>query len=138
MHGSILKTIPWIICELFYVHISKTLLQKLELVVLFYSNNWNIENNCRYGMAFQNLLNDTLRKKLSVFGVILVRILPYSNWVSLLMVCTSPYTARMREITDHNNSEYGHFLRSVSRRNLASLKKPCFGRICSMCLQWIH
>ena len=35
--------------------------------------------------------------KVSVFGVILVRIFPYS--------------VRMRENPDHNNSEYGHFLR---------------------------
>ena len=26
---------------------------------------------------------------------------------------SDPYSVRMRENTDHNNSEYGHFLRSV-------------------------
>ena len=36
--------------------------------------------------------------KVSVFGVILVSIFPYS--------------VRMRENADHDNSEYGHFLRS--------------------------
>ena len=36
---------------------------------------------------------------MSVFGVILVRIFPYS--------------VRMRKNTDQNNSEYGHFLRSL-------------------------
>ena len=30
----------------------------------------------------------------------------------------SPYSARMRENTDQNNSEYRHFLRSVSLRNI--------------------
>ena len=37
-------------------------------------------------------------KKSAVFGVILVRIFPYSDWI--------------QENADQNNSEYGHFLRS--------------------------
>ena len=41
---------------------------------------------------------------MSVFGVILVRIFPYSAW--------------MRENTGRNNSEYGHFLRSVMSKYL--------------------
>ena len=47
--------------------------------------------------------------KVSVFGVILVRIFRHSD-------CTrkdTEYSFRMRENTDQNNSEYGHFLRSV-------------------------
>ena len=40
-----------------------------------------------------------------VLGVILVRIFPHSDWIS-------PYSVRMRENTDQNNSEYGYFLRS--------------------------
>ena len=30
------------------------------------------------------------------------------------ILCISPYSARMRENTDQNHSEYGHFLRSVT------------------------
>ena len=45
--------------------------------------------------------------KVSVFWVILVRI--------------SPYSVRMRENADQNNSEYGHFLRSEQHNsNLTS------------------
>ena len=39
-------------------------------------------------------------QKVSVFGVILVRIFPHSNFF---------FSVRMRENADHNNSEYGHF-----------------------------
>ena len=37
----------------------------------------------------------------------------------------SPYSVRMRENTDQNNSEYGHFLRGVqfSRRATKNLNK---------------
>ena len=38
--------------------------------------------------------------KVPVFGAILVRIFPHSDWI------------RMRENADQNNSEYQHFLRS--------------------------
>ena len=40
----------------------------------------------------------------------------------------SPYSARMRESTDQNNSEYGHFLRSVSSErtpNFHSVSRRC-------------
>ena len=47
--------------------------------------------------------------KMSEFGVFLVRIFPHSDWI----LCISPYSIRMRENTDQNNSEYEHFLRSV-------------------------
>ena len=40
--------------------------------------------------------------KVSVFGVILVRIFPHSDW----------HSVQMRQNTDQNNSEYGHFSRS--------------------------
>ena len=62
--------------------------------------------------------------KLSVFGVILVRIFWHFR--------ISPYSVRMRENADQNNSEYGHFLRSVShcrqehRYNYLTL----LGRLC--------
>ena len=36
----------------------------------------------------------------------------------------SPYSARMRENTDQNNSKYGHFLRSVSLRNILQPAAP--------------
>ena len=46
--------------------------------------------------------------KVSVFGVILVRIFPHSDWIR-----RDPYLVQMLENTDQNNSEYGNFLRSV-------------------------
>ena len=48
------------------------------------------------------LINNTAWK-VPIFGVILVRILRIS-----------PYSVRMRENVNQNNSEYGHFLRSVN------------------------
>ena len=44
--------------------------------------------------------------KLFVFGVILVHILPHSDWI--------------REHVDQNNFEYGHFLRSDKKESLSS------------------
>ena len=41
--------------------------------------------------------------KVSVFGVILVRIFPHSDWIQ--------YSVRMRENADQNNSEYGYLSR---------------------------
>ena len=46
--------------------------------------------------------------KLSVFWVILVRIFLHSDRILRI----SPYSVRMRENRDQNNSEYGRFLRS--------------------------
>ena len=50
--------------------------------------------------------------KVSVFGVILVRIFPHSDWIRREILRMSLYSVRMRENVDQNNSEYGHFLRS--------------------------
>ena len=49
---------------------------------------------------------------MSVFGVILVRILPYS--------------VRMRENTDQNNFEYENFLRSVNQNVFVCLINAWF------------
>ena len=49
----------------------------------------------------------TLRKKVSVFGVFLVRIFLHSDWITNTQ---AEYSSRMRENTDQKNSEYGHFL----------------------------
>ena len=49
--------------------------------------------------------------KVSVFGVILVRIFPHSDWIQRDTLYHS-YSVRMRENADQNNSEYGHFLRN--------------------------
>ena len=38
--------------------------------------------------------------------------------VSVQMRLISPFSVRMREITDQNNSEYGHFSQSVSSENV--------------------
>ena len=48
--------------------------------------------------------------KVSVFGVILVRIFPHSDWVRR----DNLYLVRMRGNADQNNSKYEHFLRSDS------------------------
>ena len=45
--------------------------------------------------------------KVSVFAVILVRIFPLIGQSRI-----SPYSVRMRENADQNNSDYGHFLQS--------------------------
>ena len=49
---------------------------------------------------------------MSIFGVFLVRIFKYSAEYREIL-CISPYSVGMRENADQNNSEYGHFLRSV-------------------------
>ena len=49
---------------------------------------------------------------MSVFGVILVRVFPHSDWIREILRI-SPYSVRKPENTDQNNSEYGHCLRSV-------------------------
>ena len=49
--------------------------------------------------------------KAAIFGVLLVRIFPYSTeYGEILRI--SPYSVRVRENADQNNTEYGHFLRS--------------------------
>ena len=45
---------------------------------------------------------------MSVFGVILVRISPHSDWIWV------QENSRVLENADQNNTEYQHFLRSVS------------------------
>ena len=45
----------------------------------------------------------------------------------------SPYSVRKRENTDQNNSEYGHFLRSVPCRGIYSKTLPIF--ILILCLR---
>ena len=56
--------------------------------------------------AFGNLAP----REVFVFGVILGRI--QTAYKEILHI--SPYSVRMREKADQNNSEYGQFLRSVS------------------------
>ena len=62
-------------------------------------------------------LTDTVQK-VSVFGVILVRIFPHSDW----MWGDTPYSLQMQENADQNNSKYEHFSRSVKRRPKMSKK----------------
>ena len=59
-----------------------------------------------YGACYPMITPNTAWKK-SVFGVILIRIFPYS--------------VRMRENTDQNNYEYGHFSRSGKCWNIGIL-----------------
>ena len=55
--------------------------------------------------------------KVTVFGLILVCIFPYSDWIRSI----SPYSVRTRENADQNNSEHGHFSRSnyIKQKELA-------------------
>ena len=62
--------------------------------------------------------------KVSLFGVILIRIFPHSDWIGEIRGI-SPYSVRMRENTDQNNSEYGHFLRSVIETRNVNIKILC-------------
>ena len=69
-----------------------------------------------YSLWFSDVsrVNSTA-EKVSVFGVIVVSIFPHSDWILRI----SPYSVRMRENTDQNNSEYGHFLRSADMEQWA-------------------
>ena len=39
------------------------------------------------------------------------------------ILCISPYSVRMRENTDQNNSQYGHFLRSADHCEIINIWK---------------
>ena len=58
------------------------------------------------------MARDDVDPLLKQMGVILVRIFPIGTEYKEIL-CISPYSVRMRENTDQNNSEYGHFLRSA-------------------------
>ena len=51
--------------------------------------------------------------KVSVLGVILVRIFPRNRIEYGEILRISPYSVRMRENADQNNYQYGHFLGSL-------------------------
>ena len=76
--------------------------------------------------AFGNLAP----REVFVFGVILGRI--QTAYKEILRI--SPYSVRMREKADQNNSEYGQFLRSVS----VSISRKVWWavRICSFFENW--
>ena len=38
-----------------------------------------------------------------------------------MLVPIGPYSALMQESTDHNNSEYGHFLRGEGQRGISEI-----------------
>ena len=50
--------------------------------------------------------------KVSVFGIILVRIFPHLDWTRRDSIWA--HAVQMRENTDQNNSEYGHFTQCQS------------------------
>ena len=45
------------------------------------------------------------------------------------ILCISPYLVRMRENTDQNNSEYGHFLRSANEKNFNNYNANINGNV---------
>ena len=51
---------------------------------------------------------------MSVFGVFQVLFFRIQTEYGNLL-CKSPYSVKMQEIKDLKNSEYGHFLRSISQ-----------------------
>ena len=57
---------------------------------------------------------------MSVFGVILIRILLHSGRIRRYSI--SPYSVRIRENTDQKNTEYGHFSRSDLKQALENYK----------------
>ena len=63
------------------------------------------------------LLEKEPLQKVSIFGAILVRIFPELELNTERYKSISPYSFQMRENADHNNSEYGHFLRREHRYN---------------------
>ena len=54
--------------------------------------------------SFLELIKTYTKKKVSVFGVALVRIFPHSDWIP----SDTEYSTLMRENTDQSNSKYGH------------------------------
>ena len=60
--------------------------------------------------------------KKSAFGIILVHIFPHLDWIREIRGI-SPYSVRMRESLDQNNSKYGHSLCSVLQMLFVSLSK---------------
>ena len=67
---------------------------------------------------FSTSYNISTALKVSVLGVILIRIFPHADWILRI----SPYSVQMRENTGQNKSEYGLFLRSVELQNLYVIK----------------
>ena len=81
-----------------------------------------------------NNISKSTALKVSVFGVVLVRIFPHSDWIRRDLRI-SLYSVQIWENTDQNNSEYGHFLRSVReavkvREDLELPLPPLFVRFC--------
>ena len=69
---------------------------------------------CRWVMMNEWLITSGLITTwVSVYGVILVRIFPHSKWIQR----DTSYSVQIQEHTDQNNSNYGHFLRSVRSFN---------------------
>ena len=70
-------------------------------------------------MCFSLWFRENALWKVSLFRVILVRIFSYSHWIRRDTPYLSLYSVRMRENADQNNSECGHFLRSVKSSKLS-------------------
>ena len=55
--------------------------------------------------------------KVSVFGIILVRIFPHSDWIRR----DTPYLSVFSPNADQNNSEHAHFSRSVYQSEIYAM-----------------
>ena len=72
---------------------------------------------CNSLVQFSKMLLIITAWKVFVFGDILVRIFPDSDWIRRdRSICQ--YSVRIREYADQSNSKYGHFSRSVYLRFL--------------------
>ena len=75
-----------------------------------------LESSCKLGtIVFSSSTMKMLARRtawnVSVFGVILVRIFPHSNWIRRDNLCLSVFSLNA-ENADQNNSDYWHFSRS--------------------------
>ena len=65
------------------------------------------------------IIEENTSWKVSIFGVILVRIFPRLDWIWR----DTKYSVRMRKNADQNNSEYGHFLCSERKVGYSSFNR---------------
>ena len=82
-----------------------------------------------YSCLVQRFTHKVMKYDMSVFGVILIRIFPAFSRIRTecgqirYLSLFSPNAGKCGKNADQNNSEYGHFLRSVSR---ICFQKTCF------------
>ena len=94
-------------------------------LIVSYKNNWDWSADCSctqlefefLSVCKKNIYRNSTAWKVTVCGVILVHIFPHSDWIF-----------RMGENAAQNNSEYGHFLRSVEYQKKISFSSFSFDK----------